>query len=177
MRCRRARRMLPLLVGGEIRGRRAEILDFHVRRCVRCREKLASYESARQSLFRLKGARTGPGPDLWPEIRQRLGGPPVAARRRVRPVAVWAAAVAATLLIALGIGRLDRPSGSASTVVEEGVALAPDLPEPASEPVSPGDGEYPLQQVGLVTDADAESFDAFPSVHSAAPDRVSWDEF
>lgn len=177
MRCRRARRMLPLLAGGEIRGRRAEILDLHVRRCRRCREELARYEASRRSLFRLKGARSGAAPDLWPEIRRRIEGSPEPSRRRVRPWGVAAAALAAALVIGVAFVDFRAPPPPAPAVPGEGVALAPDAPAPDARPVSPGDGSYPLEEVGPVRVAETASFDTFPSVRSADPERSSWDEF
>ncbi len=64
MTCRKVRRALPLLAGGDLGGRKADKIVAHVEGCANCRAELEEYRSA---LGRVKAAARAEGAADWSE--------------------------------------------------------------------------------------------------------------
>lgn len=113
MKCRQARNLLALHVGGDLPGDRAAGVDAHLSACAACAGELARHQAARRDL-RLLQADPLPLGSLWERLEPRLAAVDAAARRRApwyrRPGALSAAAAALLLCLAVpwflaGAGR------------------------------------------------------------------------
>ena len=60
--------LLPLLSLDALEEADARAVEFHVRRCVTCRNELAAYASVTAALT----GELEPGPDVWPGIVSRI---------------------------------------------------------------------------------------------------------
>jgi anti-sigma factor RsiW len=164
-------RLLSLYVGGDLSEKDAARVEEHLAECESCRELLASFETSRQSLFALKGAAGGAGPDLWQDVRRRVAG------RRPRKHAVpLRAAVAVLVAIGLSLGFALLGPGAAAPPAPPGPAAQVGPPAFESPPSGPGDGEFFLAEVGTSSSSE-EAFGHFPSVRPVDPDRRDLDRF
>lgn len=167
--CRRARRLLPLFVGGDLEEEQAANVERHVSGCEGCASELAAYERSRQSLFALKSTPRGPAPDLWPAIRLRIG-----ATRPVRRTFPLRAAAAVLLAAGAGLALLFSGPADSPLPTPPEQPIAKEIP-PAAPGVSVGTGEFLLAEVAPASGP--EIFTEFPSVRPADTDRSDWDEF
>jgi anti-sigma factor RsiW len=156
---------LALLVGGDLPPAVAREIEEHLASCESCREEHAAYESARRSLFVLKGAGSGPAPDLWPGIREQLGAPP---RRSRVPVRLLATAAAALLVAVLGLRVLNTEAP-----VEP--VKPPPAPSAAVAQSVPAESEYLLEEVTV--GGGAAVYDTAPEITMLDTERSEWDEF
>ena len=93
MNCQTARDLIDPCVAGTLAARDATALEEHVAGCAECRLDLAAARALRDPVRALP-RQVDPPNDLWPAVRQRLGG-------RKRTPGWGALAAAAVLLITL----------------------------------------------------------------------------
>ncbi len=130
---------LIALAAGELEAAPAERVERHLRRCPRCRARLAAARRALDALAALP-AEAAPPADRWPEIERRLDEPRRPARRRRAPrwsAPRWSAPAliaAALALFVLGAaaGRLTAPQ--ARSPLHAGAPLAAPVGAPPSAP-------------------------------------------
>jgi len=109
MNCKKATRLLPSYVGGDLDRRHKLALKSHIAECESCARELASYEDALSALAALQPDRDvrEHTRDYWEDIRNRaLVTPHRSAASGPSPTA-WSLprfALAAAVLLALGIG-------------------------------------------------------------------------
>jgi hypothetical protein len=140
MECARARRLMPLSVGGDVTAATREAVLAHAEACPACRAELASYRRAAEALevFRDVPEPRGGWEGLRADILRALPAPG-ARRPALRPRALRAARFAAALLLGFLVGLLVnpyRPSPPAG-------GGAPSFYAPASAPPS-APGSAPL---------------------------------
>ena len=166
MNCRRVRRLLPLMVGGDLAERPADRVMSHLDSCGSCSLEQTRYEESRKVLFRLKQTSRGPVPDLWPEVRRRIEVLPVPARRfplRAVAAALLVAATGTTLALTLlpDSPETPKPGPAVAIIPEELPADEPSEEAFLHEVVPAGMDEEPM----------------FASVDIPERSRYTWDEF
>lgn len=121
MRCGKARKLIPLLVGGDLRAHAAARTTAHVERCDACRRYLEETESALTRLRAEAARRTprwkpGEFEGLVAEATSRAAGTAAAERRRpfiFKPAPAAALVMSAVLLTLVLFDRTSRrPSPS-----------------------------------------------------------------
>jgi hypothetical protein len=127
----RARRRLPDLVGGTLRGPVAAALQSHVRRCSRCQRILAELEACERLLAQLPPAcvpleAPGTASPRLATLSRWAGAPPPSRWPEVGATALAAAFTAALLLLAATAGQWEAPDLRRTDTVAV-VALVPDL--------------------------------------------------
>ena len=123
MTCRSFEKSLPLLAGGDLRGRKAEKARSHLASCPACRREAADFEAALAAARALARADASP---VWTEaewrnaLRSVIAGSAAQSRkasgpgRRLRPVLAYGLGVAALAGIAVSVLRKPpiRPAAS-----------------------------------------------------------------
>jgi anti-sigma factor RsiW len=127
MKCTDVRAALPLLTYGELGPKEEAALKDHLAGCPDCRRE----QQAFQNVQRLLNAAPVPRAEVdLPRLYQSLADRQAHRLRRWRRAAVVAGAIAALLLVAVGL-RLEVRLGSDQLVVRWGGSPAPVSPPPA----------------------------------------------
>ncbi len=171
MNCRQTSDRLPLFVGGDLAPAIAAQVEEHLSGCEICREELASYEDARQSLFALKGGGGGATPDLWPSIRKELSGPPRRFSVPLRPLA----AAASVLVLLIGARSLLTDGPAPLIPPMEGVPVEVTVADPPAEQSASPIHEFLLEE--LLVAGEPAVYRTAPSLTTLEPERGGWDEF
>jgi hypothetical protein len=127
-------------------------------------------------LFRLERQSRGPAPDLWPEVKRRIGKLAVPSRRPPRrAIAIAAACAAAGVAAILFATQRNQIVPDLRGGVREGppvVAPGEGVNLSGSFADEPGKAEGPdLRPAGVVKEP------IFASVDIPSPERFTWDEF
>ncbi len=130
MTCRKAKKALPLLAGGDLEPRKAARVMGHVISCPSCRRELADLAkalAAAKAMFRKEAVPDWTDPE-WHALMARIITEKAAARSKgARPLArpVLVSAVAAVILVAAGLAYLFRIQlfGPKGTVAAQGTAV------------------------------------------------------
>lgn len=121
MTCRKVRKALPLMAGGDLPARKERNVQAHLERCARCRRELEEY---RLALGRIKAAAGAEGAGDWSEaewkaLMARVTGTRPGKERapvRVRPRWALASGLAAVAVLALLVVRITntglKPEGA-----------------------------------------------------------------
>ncbi len=125
--CRRVRRRLPLLVGGDLTGREQLQVEAHVASCERCRQELCQFEQSAAALQALAESDAALAiPSVLPELRRRLATPRPSSIRREHSFSAAALALLGSLSVTAIVvgtmlvqwappGRGNGPSAGAET--------------------------------------------------------------
>ena len=114
MTCRKVRKALPLLAGGDLGGRKADKIVAHVEGCALCREELEEYRSA---LGRVRAAARAEGAGDWSEtewkaLMMRIAGDGPGRKSPapgLRPRWALASGMAAVAVLAILVVRITNP--------------------------------------------------------------------
>jgi hypothetical protein len=129
MKCTEVRAALPLLIYGEADAAQQAALRDHLARCADCRRE----QQAQERVQRLLDTAVAPRVEVdVPQLRQRVAEQQMQSIRRWRRVAVAVGAVAALLLLVVGL-RLEVRLSAGQMILRWGEPPAP--PSASSQPI------------------------------------------